>query len=286
MKRLFLAVLIATLFTNSALSQKAAGSLPEEKFKDIAYGFFPSSKMDVYLPAGRNAQTPFMIVIHGGAWVLGDKIWGTRTQDTLLAHGMASVNINYRFADDGLIHYPQLLADIDSVLDYCISHADEWQTRKENFILNGESAGAHLALLYGYTTPKKISTIIAECAPTNLADTTVLNYYAKNDPSLLQAICKMAGATYTPGQPAASEFAAASPVYAVKNIPTLFFHGMADPVVPYSQATDLEKKLKNAGYVHQLISIPGAGHDLGLNSPEGRTLIYKEMIDWIRKYGK
>lgn len=274
------------VFYGCSTSRKATGNLPELRLKDVSYGSFASSKMDITLPANRNVQTPFVIIIHGGAWVLGDKIWGSRTQDTLLAHGIASANINYRFADDDKIHVQELLADVDSVILYCASHAKQWNTRKDNFIINGESAGAHLSLMYGYTTARKISAIISECAPTNLSDTTVLNYYANRDTSLLHAICKMVGAGYTPGRVASPAFADASPVSHVKNIPTLFFHGTTDVVVPYSQATDLEKKLKDKRYTYQFIPMVGANHDLGLNVPESRAAIYKEIVDWVWKYGK
>ena len=261
-------------------------NLPAQQLKDVEYGSFPSSKMDVSLPANRNKHTPFVIIMHGGAWTLGDKVWGSRTQDTLTAHGIASININYRYADDYATHYQELLLDIDSALDYCVAHADEWHTRKTNFIMNGESAGAHLALLYGYTTNKKISTIIAECAPTNLADTSLLNYYIKKDTSLFHAIYKMVGATYDRAKPLPAAFGEASPVTQVKNIPTLFFHGTADPVVPYTQATMLETTLKSKGYTYKLVPMIGAAHDLGFNTAEGRKIIYGEMVSWIEKYGR
>jgi len=286
MKSLFLGLLIIAISNGCIHAQQSSSNLPEEKMNEVPYGSFPSSKMDVRLPANRNPKTPFAIIIHGGAWTLGDKVWGSRTQDTLLAHGIASVNINYRYADDYSIHYQQLLDDIDSVINYCINNADAWHTRKTNFIINGESAGAHLALMYGYTRGKKISTIIAFCAPTNLSDTTVLNYYARKDTSLLHAVCKMTGDTYIPGQAAGKMFATASPVTHVKNVPMLFFHGTADPLVPYSQAIDLDKILESKGYPHKLVTMPGAGHDIGLNTPEGRQIIYAEMLNWINQYGK
>ncbi|HVU55396.1 MAG TPA: alpha/beta hydrolase [Puia sp.] len=269
-----------------SFSQNKQNDLPEKRWMNVAYGSFPSSIMDIALPANRDEHTPFVIIIHAGGWVLGDKIWGARTQDTLLAHGIASANMNYRFADDGQVHWQQMLEDVDSVLDYCISHADEWHTRKNNFIMNGESAGAHLALLYGYTTPKKIAAIVSECGPTNLTDTAVLNYYAKNDTALLHDVKKMVGADYPPGGSPGPEYAAASPVFHVKNLPTLFFHGTSDQLVPYTQATDLENELKRKGYIYKFVPMPGANHDLGLNVLESRTFIYREFVEWVWKYGK
>ncbi|MBC7938026.1 MAG: alpha/beta hydrolase [Rhizobacter sp.] len=285
--KLFLSVLVAVCFFIACKTPAGFNSkLPQAKIKDIAYGSFASSKMDVSLPPGRNSSTPFVIVIHGGAWVMGDKVWGSRTQDSLLAHGIASANINYRFADDSATHYPQLLADIDSAIRFCIAHAAEWNTRKKDFVITGESAGAHLALLYAYTYPQKINAVIAACAPTDLTDTALLNYYAKHDASLLQSVAKIAGAHYDPAKKLPAAFAAASPVVHVKPLPTLIFHGTNDWVVPYQQAIALEKALKDKGIIHRFIPMKDAGHDLGFNTPEGRAIIYREMMKWIAEYGK
>ncbi|MBZ5856831.1 alpha/beta hydrolase [Flavihumibacter profundi] len=284
MKRLLIEIALLALISGCTSSKKAGLMAGEKKLTDVAYGSFPSSKMDVYLPANRNAQTPFVILIHGGAWLWGDKQSDTPTQDSLLAHGIACANINYRFVDTLQTHYPQMLADIDSAVNYCIAHASEWNTRKDKFIISGASAGGHLSLLYGYTTNKKISAIIAECPATDLTDTAVLNYEAKI--GLLQAIHKMTNAIYTPGQPLGPEFAASSPIYHVKNIPTLIIHGNGDRTVPYSQSVDLDKKLTAKNIIHKLITIPGADHDLNLKDPATKNMVYKEVVDWAWKYGK
>lgn len=285
MKKIYFTLLALTMLCNFSNTQKNGYNLPQQKLINIAYGSFATSTMDVFLPANRNVHTPFVIIIHGGAWTIGNRDWGMRTQDTLAAHGIASANIDYRYADDNTTHYNDLLKDIDSVIIYCANHAKEWNTRNTNFIMNGESAGAHLALLYGYTTRNKISAIIAECAITNVADTSLLHYLNK-DTNLLHAVFKMVGATYIPLQLLDKAFKAASPVYQVKNIPTLFYHGTADYVIPYKQALALQAALKSKRYLYKFISMPGAGHDVGFNTPDGRAKIYGEMVKWVKRYGQ
>ncbi len=285
MSRIFLFLLILTFAQISCKGpQQSTSSLPALVLKDVAYGAFPSSHMDVNLPVNRDSHTPFAIIIHGGAWTLGDRRWGTRSQDTLALHGMASANIDYRYADNNSVHYQDLLKDIDSAVNYCIAHAKEWNTRTSNFVIIGESAGAHLALMYGYTTKGKIGSVIAQCAPTNIADTSVLNYYARKDTSILQAIAKMTGAAYIPGQAAPSVYLDASPIGHIKDLPTLAFHGTADPVVPYSQALQLKAAMEAKGYHYELVSMPGAGHDVGLNTAAGRALIYAKMLVFIEEH--
>lgn len=274
--------LIVIIFVCGCSTHKPLATSREARWKDVAYGSFPSSKMDIALPANRNAKTPFVIIIHGGAWVLGDKIWGSRTQDSLLLHGIASANINYRFVNDSNIHYQQLLDDIDSALNYCITHARKWNTRKNGFILNGESAGAHLALMHAYTRGDKTEAVISMCAPTNLTDTLLLQHYYKNDISLFRAIENMTGASYTLGHMPDKKFSEASPVMHVKNKPVLIFHGTADNLVPFSQAQALQDTLKQRKYTHTLVPVTGAGHDLGLNTTQGRAFLYNELLHWIQ----
>ena len=284
MLRYFTLLLVATIALGCNSPIRLTAHLPEEKKANVSYGTLPSSKMDIYLPANRNEQTPFVILIHGGAWTLGEKEWNREVQDSLLSKGIASANLNYRFADDTQVHFPQMLADIDSAVNYCINHAADWNTRKEYFFVSGTSAGGHLSLLYAFTTDKKINGVIANCPPTDLADTALLNYEMKI--GILPAIEKMAGAKYYPGQPLPQEFSSASPLYHVKNIPTLLIHGTADRTVPYSQSVRLDKELALKEVPHKLLSIPDADHDLMLNDPKTKAWVYHETIAWVLKYGR
>ena len=60
------------------------------------------------------------------------------------------------------------------------------------------SAGGHLALLYAYSTNKKINAIIAESAPTDVTDTAFLNYQTRI--GMLSVVEKMANGKYVAGQ--------------------------------------------------------------------------------------
>jgi acetyl esterase/lipase len=284
MLRFYTFLFLVTVAISCGSPVRLTANLPEEKKIDVSYGTFLTSKMDVYLPENRNKRTPFVILIHGGAWTLGVKEWNREMQDSLLTKGIGSANLNYRFADDNQVHFPQILADIDSAVNYCINHAVDWNTRKESFIVSGTSAGGHLALLYAFTTDKKINGVVANCPPTDLTDTALLNY--EKEIGILPAIEKMAGANYSFGQPLPQEFTKASPLYHVKNIPTLLIHGTADKTVPYLQSVKLNKELASKKVPHKLLSVPGADHDLMLHDPQTKAKLYNETMAWVLKYGK
>lgn len=283
MKRLLITIIIISVISVLNFTKLIAQDITEQKIRNVAYGSFRSSKMDVYLPVNRNAKTPFIILIHGGAWVMGDKFLNTAVQEAMLAKGIASINLNYRFADYGQTHYPAMLADIDSAVNYCIAHAEEWHTRKDGFITSGHSAGGHLALLYAYSTNKKISAIIAEAAPTDVTDTAFLNYQARI--GMLSVVEKMANGKYVAGQPQPTGYKASSPIYHVKNIPTLLIHGTVDKTVPYSQSVKLDSVLQSKNIIHKFLPVIGAGHDLNFNEPKTKSMIINEMITWAFRYG-
>ncbi|HYC29013.1 MAG TPA: hypothetical protein VEB42_09355, partial [Chitinophagaceae bacterium] len=77
----------------------AEQSLAEQTITDASYGTDPAHRMDIYLPAGRTAtETKAVIVIHGGAWISGDKTEMTPYIPIIKQKmpGYAIFNINYR----------------------------------------------------------------------------------------------------------------------------------------------------------------------------------------------
>jgi len=283
-RKLILLLIIPYFFYGCAPIKALKGNELEKKYNDIHYGDKNRNLMDVYLPATRNAKTPFVILIHGGAWTMAGKEYVRDYQDSLLKNGIASASINHRYANDTDVHYPQMLDDVNTALNYCAAHAKEWNIRDKGFVMAGVSSGAHLALLYAYNTTKKINAIVEFCGPTNLTDTTILNYAGKV--GLIDVIQKMTGKAYKKGAAIDPEFAKSSPITQIKNIPVLIIHGTADPVVDFSQSQQLSDALNKQHIKHKLVTIKGAGHDLNLKDTATRQLVYKEAINWIIQNGQ
>ncbi len=278
--------LIALLFTTSC--KKEGGANPQQpaveaKLLNISYGSHERNVMDVYLPKDRTAATPFVVLIHGGGWTEGKKDDLRPFQEILLDSNIASVSISYRYVNSST-HFTELMEDVKKAIDYCIAKSDEWKIRDKKIIVAGASAGAHMALLYGYKydTDNRLSAIISLAGPTDFAIPDFHNYAALI--GLSQNINHMAGATYNFGQPIDAKFIAASPITHVINKPTLLVHGELDLVVPYDQAVRLKGKLQSLSYTHKMIAIPGAGHDLGLANPDTLKLLLKEIVAWAKAY--
>lgn len=258
-------------------------NITERKY-DVSYGPDARNKMDVYLPAGRSTSTPFILLIHGGAWVAGNKSDLNGFQEGLLQQGIASASMNYRYASQS-VHYPQLMQDVALAVDYCVGNADNWVIRKNQYMVGGSSAGAHMSLLYSYSydTDNRVSGVISLAGPTDVTDTDWLNYAVLV--GLIGNIEVMTGDTYVINQPLALSYTSASPRKNLKNVPTLMIHGTNDEVVFYSQSQKLDTALTNASVQHKLVTINGAGHDLGLGNPATAVMVTQEIVDWINTYG-
>ena len=260
------------------------------KLTNVAYGTDARNKMDVYLPANRTAETPIVILIHGGAWITGDKSIFTSMQDTLLARGIASVNMNYRYVSS-TVHNTELMEDIDKVVKYCIDNSEYWQTRKSKIIIGGHSAGGHMSLMYGYTSDSRgaIGGIVSISGPTNLYDEQYLKMIQGLSvfmPQLILTLEQLADDDYVKGRPVPEKFRKISPITQIKNVPTLMIHGTNDELVAYQTVVAFEAELKNKGVAHKLYTVNGADHSFNNVSDATRIKMNSEISDWIFKYGK
>jgi acetyl esterase/lipase len=120
-------------------------------YKDVAYATASSAeKLDVYLPSG-NGPFPLVIMIHGGAFMMGDKAdgGGLAGVDQLVAAGYAVASINYRLS--GEAKYPAQINDAKAAVRFLRANAAQYKLSPDKFASFGASAGGNLASLIGTT---------------------------------------------------------------------------------------------------------------------------------------
>lgn len=124
-----------------------AASTAGRVLADLAYGPAAEQRLDVHLPAAPRGA-PILMMIHGGAWVLGDKS-ADAVVDAKTAHwlpnGWIFVTVDYRLlpAAD-----PATQAeDVARALAFVQAHAADWGGDPTSVVLMGHSSGAHLAAL-------------------------------------------------------------------------------------------------------------------------------------------
>lgn len=118
--------------------------------KDIAYGSHPRQRLDVYLPARQAsaAPAPVILLVHGGAWRLGDKAMRRVVANKVkhwLPQGVILVSVNYRLLPDA--NPLQQADDVAHALAKTQALAGEWAADPQRVVLMGHSAGAHLVAL-------------------------------------------------------------------------------------------------------------------------------------------
>ena len=115
--------------------------------RDVAYGNDPAQRLDLYIP-GNAARAPIILMVHGGAWMLGDK-GNTAVVASKVAYwlpkGYIVASMNYRMARP-----PEPLDQADDVaraLAFIQKQAATWGGDADRLVLAGHSSGAHLVAL-------------------------------------------------------------------------------------------------------------------------------------------
>lgn len=252
---------------------------------NLAYGKFPQQVLDLYIPEGNLKNSPVVILLHGGAWSMGGLEYTSKHAQDICNQGFVVANVDYRYVNEK-ISAKDLLADIETAVTYVSDVSNKYGYSKNGYHIVGISAGAHLALLYGYTK-KNMRSITALCAPSRLDSPEALEFIIKN--GHLDIIEKLAGSKINLNgtNPA---FVAISPFNNVSNTSTLLIHGGADPLVNVSQSQNLYAELKSKGIESKLVIREGKGHDVGMNSPDTEVqnikILRNGLFNIISKFSK
>ncbi|RNA62825.1 alpha/beta hydrolase [Chryseobacterium nematophagum] len=257
------------------------GPNKEQKIYNLKYGEHEKQKMDIFLPLNYDKSSPTILIIHGGAWKYGRKEHMIQIQKMLFKNNIPSININYRLVSKSKkITYREQLEDITTAIEKFNSLADKAELEPNNYILLGESAGGHLALLYGYQHPEQIKKIISMSGPTDFYSKEYLrSFYSKYSSPTLQ---KVVGTKFN-RQHLSDEFKKASPIANISHVPTLIFQGNKDFLVNKHQGLALDSALKVQNVPHQLVFMKNTGHTPRFFSKRKRdSIIYPNILKWIK----
>lgn len=210
----------------------------------------------------RAGRVPACVVIHGGGWYKGNKKDMESVAARLADAGIAAFNVSYRLAPEH--RFPAAVHDIKDAIRWVKGNAASLGVDADRVCLIGYSAGAHLALMAGFTQPDdglddtnppaakifkfqgpeqllslptslSVKAIAAGGAPIDLTGGNYNEYYEKffgQPPNVIPQI-----------------YIAASPItYVRKGLPPVFlYHGKHDWVVDVDQSRRLVAKLRSRG---------------------------------------
>lgn len=241
-----------------------------DKEENIHYGISPEQVMDLYIPQIKTTQEKnVFIMIHGGGWRSGNK-----SQLTFFTLSMMErfpdhifVNMNYRLTSETQYGLPNQMNDIKGVSAFL----EKKLGYSPKLILLGNSAGAHLSMLYTYKfdADKKVKAVINIVGPADLSDPGFKNYqeYSFVERRLVDPRVVESGTSLI-------DFA--SPVKSIEETspPTLSYYGNSDRVIPSSQEKILDSVLNKKHILHESYSFNG-GHLDWDKHPNDQFLIDK-----------
>jgi dipeptidyl aminopeptidase/acylaminoacyl peptidase len=129
---------------------------------------------------------------------------------------------------------------------------------------------------YGYDGDHQIKTVVDFWGPTDLADKAV----RADNPDADGKVVALLGVA----DPQAQICRDASPYYRVSKetgVPTILFHGGEDPLVHYTQAEKMYKKLLELGIPAEYEFYP---HDKHGMAPASAVDVFTKTLAWLEKY--
>jgi para-nitrobenzyl esterase len=237
--------------------------------------------LDVYQPQGDTATArPLFIWIHGGGFS-----GGAKTDLDIIAlcqvfarKGYVTVSPAYRLEPSGRLNTAlamttetlRALQDIKAAVRYLRAHKTEFKIDDTRILLGGTSAGGVLSLLFAYWDPEEIPDAVDVAANGSIEGSS-------GTPGVSSAISGIVNCWGGVGDSTWLNNA---------KLPAISFHGTADPTVPYDKGYSLgnpklvtfgsacvHRGLLRAGVKSVLKPFVGAGHGVGVASPQADTLV-------------
>lgn len=251
---------------------------------DISYAEYGErSLLDIAFPK-HNKETSLIIFIHGGAWVGGSKSSWAKDWSNKYNDGYIYAAINYRYINEKY-HCDDMLNDIQRATLKIKEICEDKDYHINKVAYFGQSAGAHLSLLYSYkmrdVCPFEIGFVSSMCGPTDLTDEKYISETVLGN-GYYELVSYLTGITIdeTNFSTSKEELLKCSPInYVNKACPTIICHGDEDEIVPYSNAESLKNKLTEANVKHDFFCYSGSGHGLDKSKE-----IDKEYNETFKEY--
>ena len=225
--------------------------------------------MTLYEPVDdRKSLRSAVLLIHGGGWVLGQQQDIRWYGPEYAKRGYVAARISYRLLPKYV--FPDCLYDCKAAIRWLRLHAKEYRIDPDRIIVQGDSAGGHLAAMLAVTRPEDdlegtdnlgvSSAVQAAIVYYGVLD---LDYYLTHDTSF---VCEFGNSA----QNLMSHFAGvesrhgmtpletASPVsYIHPDTPPIFLvQGTEDMLVPYPICTNFHTKLLQMGIKTRMVTVP------------------------------
>lgn len=235
--------------------------------RELSLDLYPRER-----PAARK-PVPLVVMVHGGGWRTGSPHDLPQLVHYLATHGYLVATPEYRFAPEH--PFPAPAEDVRDAIDFLRGRAAVLGGDPDSVVLVGRSAGAHLALLVGYTSrASAVRGVVSIYGPADLR----FGWEHPGNQWVYEGTAAIETFLGGPPEVAADAYGRSSAYDAVgpATPPTLLVHGRKDEVVWVEQSRRLAERLREAGRPHLLLEMPWATHgcDFSLAGPCGQLTVY------------
>lgn len=217
-------------------------------------------KCDVFLPPDDNDKRTGILLIHGGAWMQGDKSQLRGYGIQLARYGFLAVCSEYRLSTEA--PWPAQIHDCKAALRWMRGNAASLGLDPDKIAVSGNSAGAHLSLMVAASPNEpdfegdggnagvdtSVATVIAVYPPTRLK----VSGTAEAATDLLFGGSNVSDDVQKKASPitwSRADFP-----------PTMLIHGNQDRVVPVSETLKMYEALQGDGAKVEMHIYEGAPH--------------------------
>ncbi|WP_051973674.1 alpha/beta hydrolase [Cryobacterium sp. MLB-32] len=248
---------------------------------DVAYGTGPEGtplRLDVCstAPAG-SAPRPAVVSVHGGSWTRGDKSSDDWRQvcEWLASEGFVAYSVDYGLTPEA--PFPAAIDDLHSAVEWIRApeNADRFGIDADRIGAFGGSAGGNLAALLGtrgngpLTEGSRVAAVAELSGPSDLRGPSMTTDGVSQ--RLQNLVLRYLDCETMSDCPQA---AGASPVATVDSSdPPFFIVNSVKEFVPLTQATRFASALEKAGVRHELVTVPGGVHSIGLLDADMRARV-------------
>jgi len=274
---------------STASSRTSLSSVSTITFENnLLYGSNERQVLDISYSNDLTSPVPAVLFIHGGSWISGDKSNMLKYRTSVMNEGYVYISMNYRLITIQAT-YLDMLEDVDLAIQFIKNQTSGMPIDTTQIVLAGESAGAHLAMLYSYrnTSPIPIRFLLALVPPVDFTDPNYINFgnastqlFLANQ--LMQTNIVDANELILNGYP--ESWLDASPIYYLETaIPTLMGYAALDELIPQSNYERFLGKVVEFNAPIEAILFPNSGHSLD-NDPVELALIFDTFFTRLETY--
>jgi acetyl esterase/lipase len=264
-------------------------------------------RLDIYEPTGPVNHRTAVLAFHGGGWRMGNKEMIRPRGEFLSELGFTVLAAEYRLLTEA--PWPAQLHDVKTAIAWTRENASELGIDPDKVVVQGHSAGGHLALMAAgtYGRPEfdpddgsgpqaKVAAVVAYYPPVRLLLGGPLPdssqgpptpaQLAENRKMMLREDGTSPVARMLLGDNATEESAkAASPLeYLSPDFPpTIIFHGTADGVLHPAASRLLFSALQELGVPVELHQIADANHEFDVTPSYGQVSALESAL-FLRRF--